>query len=147
MLLTEHRGLKHNVFEVTAFDRKTGQIGRVLRTFNRSIPMNFMSPSFYHYIDIESHSHKIKVLDTFTDNLICVLPQHLYKFMWAKQESFSTETFQHKIIFVDEDFILMDLDSSYEIIFHVPSQRTISSFNNLNRRLKFNEMYFPIVFN
>ena len=73
-IFTEHRGQKHNVFEVTEFDKKTGEIKDVRRTFNRNIPMNFFSPSFYHYIDIESHTHKIKVLDTFTDELICMLP-------------------------------------------------------------------------
>lgn len=72
--------------------------------------MNFLSPSFYHYIDIESHTHKIKVLDTFTDHLICQLPPNMYKFMCKKQESFSTETFMNKIVFIDEDFILMELD-------------------------------------
>ena len=70
MIFTEHRGSKHNVFEVSKLNGKTGMVSKVLRTFNRSIPMNFLSPSFYHYIDIESHTHKIKVLDTFTDKVI-----------------------------------------------------------------------------
>ena len=108
--------------------------------------MNFLSPSFYHYIDIESHTHKIKVLDTFTDRLICVLPQHMYKFMYKKQESFSTETFVNKMIFIDEDFIWMELDQSSEILFHVPTGRTISSFNVLSRHLKYNEKLFPVQF-
>ena len=144
LIFTEHRGSKHNVFEVTQFNRKTGTIDNVLRTFNRSVPMNFLSPSFHHYIDIESHTHKIKVLDTFTDQVIQVLPSHLYKFMWSKQESFSTETFLHKIIFVDEDFILMELDGNNEIIFHVPSGRTVSSFNLISPNLKYNEKFFPV---
>ena len=116
----------------------------VVRTFNRSIPMNFLSPSFYHYIDIESHTHKIKVLDTFTDRVVQVLPPHLFKFMWSKQESFSTETFLHKMVFVEEDFILMELDGSNEIIWHVPSGRTVSSFNLISDNLKYNEKYFPV---
>ena len=98
------------MFEVQRFDKKTGVVQDVVRTFNRNIPMNFLSPSFYHYIDIESHTHKIKVLDTFTDHLICQLPPNMYKFMCKKQESFSTETFMNKIVFIDEDFILMELD-------------------------------------
>ena len=52
----------------------------------------------------------------------------------------------HKLIFVDEDFILMDFDNNYEIIYHVPSQRTVASFNSLNRHLRYNEMYFATVF-
>ena len=144
LIFTEHCGSKYNVFEVIDFDKKTGVTGKVLRTFNRSIPLNFLSPSFYHYIDIESHTHKIKVLDTFTDKVVQVLPPHLYKFMWSKQESFSTETFLHKIIFVDEDFVLMELDGCNEIIFHVPSGRTISTFNLISSHLKYNEKFFPV---
>ena len=64
--------------------------------------------------------------------------------MCKKQESFSTDTFQSKIIFIEEDFILMELDSKFEIIYHVPSGRTVSSFNHLSEHLKFNEKFFPI---
>lgn len=142
LILTEHRGQKHNVFEVTEFDKKTGQIKNVIRKFNRSVPMNFLSPSFYHYIDIESHRHRIRVLDL-DENQICVLPQHLYKFMWSKKEQFSTETFINKLIFVDDDFILMELGGSNEILYHVPSGRTVSTFNNLSSLLKYNEKFIP----
>ena len=134
------------MFEVTEFDKKSGQIKKVKRTFNRSIPMNFLSPSFYHYIDVESHTHKIRVLDTMTDQLVCVLPSHLYKFMCNKKDQFTTDSFVNKIIFIDEDFILMELDGHNEIIFHVPSRRTVSSFNNLNAHLKFNEKFMPTQF-
>ena len=59
--------------------------------------------------------------------------------MCKKQESFSTDTFMDKIIFVDEDFILMELDQSVEIIFHIPTERTVSSFNLLSKNLKYNQ--------
>ena len=146
LIFTEHRGAKHNVFEVTEFDKKSGIIGKVVRTFNRNIPMNFLSPSFHHYIDIESHTHRIKVLDTFTDKIICILPACHYKFMCTKQESFSTETFLNKLVFIDEDFIYMELDNSSEIIFHVESGRTVSSFNLISPNLKYNEKFFPVQF-
>jgi len=60
LIMTEHRGSKHNVFDILKFNKKTGQIidpHKPFRTFNRSVPMNFLSPSFHHYIDIESHTH------------------------------------------------------------------------------------------
>ena len=84
MVFTEHRGSKYNVFEVNEFDKTTGMIGKMRRTFNRSIPLNFLSPSFNYHIDIESHTHKIKVIQTFENKTACVLPQHLYKFMCTK---------------------------------------------------------------
>ena len=86
MVFTEHRGSKYNVFEVNEFDKTTGMIGKMRRTFNRSIPLNFLSPSFNYHIDIESHTHKIKVIQTFENKTACVLPPHLYKFMCTKQE-------------------------------------------------------------
>lgn len=63
--------------------------------------------------------------------------------MCSKKDSFSTDTFVNKIIFVEEDFILMELDQSNEIIFHVESGRTISSFNSISSNFKFNEKFFP----
>ena len=63
--------------------------------------------------------------------------------MCSKFEPFSTETFLHKLIFIDEDFILMELQQTNEIIFHVPTGRTISSFNSLSPHLKYNEKYYP----
>jgi len=66
--------------------------------------------------------------------------------MCGKNDSFSTETFIKKLIFVDEDFILMELDKSNEILFHVESGRTLSSFNCLGPHLKFNEKFFPVQF-
>ena len=67
LIMVEQRGAKHNVFDILRFDKTSGEIldtHQPFRTFNRSIPMNFLSPSFHHYIDIESHMHRIKVLDT-----------------------------------------------------------------------------------
>lgn len=63
--------------------------------------------------------------------------------MCSKKDSFSTDTFVNKIIFVEEDFILMELDQSNEIIFHVESGRTLSSFNSINPSFKYNEKFFP----
>ena len=149
LVMVEHRGSKHNVFEILRFDKQTGEIlepGRPFRTFNRSIPINFLSPSFHHYIDIESHTHRIKVLDTQKDQVVCLLPKAHFGFMCSKKDSFSTETFVNKLIFADEDFILMELDNSNEIVFHVESGRTISSFNSINPRFKFNEQFFPVKF-
>jgi len=66
--------------------------------------------------------------------------------MCNKKDQFTTDSFVNKIIFIDEDFILMELDGHNEIIFHVPSRRTVSSFNNLNAHLKFNEKFMPTQF-
>lgn len=63
--------------------------------------------------------------------------------MCSKRDQFSTETFLNKLIFVEDDFILMELDQSNEIVFQVSTQRTISSFNVLNPNLKFNEKFLP----
>ena len=41
---------------------------------------------------------------------MCRLPTHFFKFMCSKNDSFSTETFIKKLIFVDEDFILLEID-------------------------------------
>lgn len=57
-----------------------------------------------------------------------------------------TDTFVNKIIFIDEDFILMELNGSNEVIFHVPSRRSLSSFNNLHHNLKYNERFMPTQF-
>ena len=66
--------------------------------------------------------------------------------MCGKSDSFTTETFIQKLIFVDDDFILMELDQNNEILFHVESGRTLSSFNSLSPHLKFNEKFFPVQF-
>ena len=66
--------------------------------------------------------------------------------MISKKEQFTVDMFVNKLIFVDDDFILMELDGYNEIIFHVPSRRTVSSFNNLCANLRFNEKFMPIQF-
>ena len=38
----------------------------------------------------------------------------------------------------------MELNDSNEIIFHVPSGRTVSSFNLISKNLKYNEKFFPV---
>ena len=40
----------------------------------------------------------------------------------------------------------MELNGHNEIIFHVPSRRTVSSFNNLSEHLKFNDKFMPAQF-
>ena len=84
LIFMENRGAKRNVFEIFSFNKSTGVIQNAHRVFDRNIPMNFLSPSFHHYIDIESNLYRIRVLDTFTDEVVQILPTHLHKFMCPK---------------------------------------------------------------
>jgi hypothetical protein len=110
------------------------------------VPLNFLSPSYYHFIFIESHTHRIKIKDVFSDAEVCTIPQHFYKHLYDRMESFSDETFKHKLFFIDEDLVLMQFDASHEAIFHVPSSRIISSFNHLHPQLKYFENFLPQYF-
>jgi hypothetical protein len=98
--MTSYYGLMH-------FDKFTGQIGDKFKTFSRKLPLNFLSPSFIHYIHIESHTHSIYVRDVTTEGIVCKIPTHFIKHLWREFDSFSEESFMTKIFFIDEDLILL----------------------------------------
>ena len=138
------RSSNKRMHEILRIDHKTGVIGDMLRSFTNTIPLNFISPSFYSYIQIQPSTHKIRVRETFNDAIICTIPQHFYKFLSEQKEGFSTENLSDKLIFIEDDFILMNLDKTNEIIFHVPTQRVLSSFNQLNPNFYFNQVFIPL---
>ena len=116
-----HQKGRKNVFEITEFNKDTGELGDVQRSFVQSTPLNFLSPSFDQYIYIEQNSHKIKVRNTKRDDIVCTLPQHFNKYLLGNRDHFSYENLVDKIFFVEDNFILLELDKTNEIIFHVPT--------------------------
>ena len=109
------------VLELSSFNKETGEIKDVLRTFTHAMPLNFLSPTFYSYIQVAYNARRIRVRETFTDEAKCNIPQHFHKYLLSSKETFSPENFVDKIIFVEEDLIMLELDKINEIIFHVPS--------------------------
>ena len=95
---------------------------------------------------MESHTHTIKVRESFTDEVICALPSHFNRFLLDKKETFSAEQLINKIVFLEEDLIMLVLESSQEVVFHIKTQRVISSFNTLNPMMSFNQTFFPEYF-
>ena len=81
--------------------------------------------------------------ETFTDEVRCTIPSHFHKFLLSAREPFSAESLVDKVIFIEDDFLMLELDRTTEIVFHVPSQRVLSSFNTLNPHFHFNEVFMP----
>lgn len=132
-------------FEIRRFDKDTGKIAENrLKNFSSTIPLTFLSPSFEYYIYPEHHTRKIKVRETFTNRSLCTLPQHFYKFMMSQREVFSSENLIDSLIFIEDEFILMILDKTTEIVFHVPTQRVLSTFNTINLKFNFNGVFMPV---
>ena len=73
LIFSQQRGHKR-AFEITSFDKKTGEIKDMLRSFTHTMPLTFLSPSFYCYIQVEHHTHRIRVRETFTDHILCTIP-------------------------------------------------------------------------
>jgi hypothetical protein len=46
------RSNNKRMHEILRIDNKTGVIGDMLRSFTNTIPLNFLSPSYYSYIQI-----------------------------------------------------------------------------------------------
>jgi len=77
LYFAEKKGRRANTYELTRFDKTTGKIGEVIKTFNFHMPLHFLSPSFRHYIYVETHTQKVKVKDSRGDKTVCVLPSRL----------------------------------------------------------------------